>query len=115
AVADLQIESAGILHVEALEVAVIVGDRIEAALAQLRFDFLRVPGLDAPAETVEHRVARRARRATGSTGAPACAAPFCRRRRPRVLGPPKPHTPPGPQRPAPPLAVRAAGVPAPAR
>jgi hypothetical protein len=67
AVADLQIEAVRILDVKALEVAVIVGDRREPALAQLRFDLLRVPRLDAPAETVEHRVARRARSAAAAT------------------------------------------------
>jgi hypothetical protein len=61
AVADLEIEAVRILDVEALEVAVVVGDRREPALAQLRIDLFRVPRLDAPAETVEHRVARRAR------------------------------------------------------
>src|SRR5262249_28893780 len=54
AVADLQVEAAGIRHVEALEVAVIVGHGIEAALLQLRFHFFRVPRFDAPAQTVEH-------------------------------------------------------------
>src|SRR5262249_21740330 len=61
AVADLQVEAVRILDVKALEiVAAIVGDWCEAALAQLRLDFLRVPRLDAPAEAVERRETRRA-------------------------------------------------------
>src|SRR6185436_17305828 len=44
AVADLQIEAVGILDVEALEIlALVVGDGIEPALAQLGLHLLRVP------------------------------------------------------------------------
>ena len=83
AVADLQVESVGILDMEALEaVAAVVGDRREPALAELGFDFLRVPRLDAPAETIERgepRCARTAacppaRRRTGGGAAAAAAA-----------------------------------------
>ena len=63
AVADLQIEAVGILHMEALEVAVVVGHRRQSALLQLGLHCFRVPRLDAPAESVERRHARRARTA----------------------------------------------------
>src|SRR5262252_11254428 len=61
AIADLEVETAGIFHVEALEVTVIIRDRIETALAELGLHLLCVPRLDPPAEAVERRVARRAR------------------------------------------------------
>src|SRR5262249_9223862 len=70
AAADLQVEGVGILHVEPLEVlAVVVGNRRQPAFAQFRFDFLRVPRFDAPAETVEHGEPRGARRAAGAATA----------------------------------------------
>src|SRR5215510_6252553 len=43
AVADLQIEAVRILHVEALEVAMVVGHGRQSALLQFRFHFLCVP------------------------------------------------------------------------
>src|SRR5260221_8972758 len=52
AVADLQVEPVGILHVEALKVlALVIGHPREPALPQFRFHCLGVPRLDTPAET----------------------------------------------------------------
>ncbi len=61
-VADLHIEPVRILDVEALEsLAVVVGYRIEIALAEFRLDGLGVPRLDGEAETV-HQCRRLFRR-----------------------------------------------------
>src|SRR5262249_41170891 len=57
-------------HVETLKVlAIVVGNRRQPALAQFRFDVLRVPWVDAPAETVEDGEPRGARRAAGAATA----------------------------------------------
>src|SRR5262249_27654440 len=80
AVTDLQIEAARIFHVKALEIlAAVVGDRVEAALPELRFNFFRVPRLDAEAEAVEHGVARRSASTAATT---ACGGLLAPRRRP---------------------------------
>src|SRR5581483_2218493 len=68
-VADLQIEAAGILDVETLEVAAVVRDRIQAARLQCRFHLLGIPLIaDAPAEAVDGAVARRTRTAAAAGG-----------------------------------------------
>src|SRR5690348_11819932 len=80
AVGDPHLEAVRIADLEALEVAVIVGDRIESAFLQLALDFLRVPLVDAPRHAVERGVARRARR-TALAATPRSAAAGRSRRR----------------------------------
>src|SRR5262245_59696163 len=49
-VADLNVPPIGILHVETLELLVVVRDRCQPALPELRFDVLRVPSIDGKGE-----------------------------------------------------------------
>ena len=57
---DLDVHAVRILHMEAAEVvAAVIRDGIEAARLERGFDLVRVPRLDAPAETVPQRAAAR--------------------------------------------------------
>ena len=48
--------------------AVVIGDRMQAALLELGLHLVGVPGLDAPGEAVEHRLHGRATHAESRIG-----------------------------------------------
>src|SRR6185312_1170627 len=73
-VADLDVESIGILDVKALKVvAVVVRHGVQPASLERRFNRPGIPGLYTPADVVEDRIARRERSDLNASG----ARPFC--------------------------------------
>src|SRR5262249_39869336 len=56
AVGDGDVESIRILEPEALVVSVIVRDRFQTAFFEFLFYLFRIPWIDAPCESVEHRL-----------------------------------------------------------